>query len=181
MIRRAFGAAALALGLVLAPALPAQGPAQGERVRCQLLSFRVLAAAKGGLVDPQFAPVFREDEQRAALHQALAGVPVLDMIPLGADTALVARSELASRIAARAFVTRADVERVDKAMTTEFLVSTTAMVEFLNPTTGEVYHIQELTGSTNIRKDAGAALAPLETTDAFRGTLAGTIRELVTR
>ena len=178
---RALEAAALALGLVLAPALPAQEPAEGERVRCQLLSFRVLSSTKGGLVDPQFLPVFREDEQRVALHQALAGVPVLEMIPLGADTGLVARAELASRIAARAFVTRADVERVDKAMTTEYLVSTTVMVEFLNPTTGEVYHIQELTGSSNIRKDAGVALAPLETTEALRSTLAGTVRELVVR
>ena len=181
MNRRALGAAALALGLVLAPALPAQAPAQGERVRCQLLSFRVLSSTKGGLVDPQFLPVFREGEQRTALHQALAGVPVLEMIPLGADTGLVARSELASRIAARAFVTRADVERVDKALTTEYLVSTTVMIEFLNPATGEVYHIQELTGSSNIRKDAGVALAPLETTEALRSTLAGTVRELVAR
>jgi hypothetical protein len=181
MNRRALGAAALALGLVLVPALPAQAPPQGERVRCQLLSFRVLSSAKGGLVDPQLLPVFREDEQRSALHQALAGVPVLEMIPLGADTGLVARSELAARIAARAFVTRADVERVDKALTTEYLVSTTVMVEFLNPATGEVYHIQELTGSANIRKDAGVALAPLEATEALRSTLAGTVRELVAR
>ena len=181
MIRRSL-AAALALGLVAAPALPAQVPAEGERVRCQLLSFHVLAAAKGGLVDAQFAPVFREAEQRARLHQALASVPALEMLGLDADTAaLVSRAELASRIAARAFVTRADVERIDKAITTEYLVSTTVMLEFLNPSSGEVYHIQGLTGSTNIRKDAGVALGPLETSQAFASTLEGTVRELVAR
>ena len=170
-IRRTL-AAALALGLAAAPVLPAQAPVEGERVRCQLLAFRVLAAAKGGLVDPQFAPVFREPEQRARLHQALAAVPQLEMVALDADTgALVARADLASRIAARAFVTRADVERVDKAITTEYLVSTTVMLEFFNPATGEIYHVQGLTGSTNIRKDAGVALTPGETTQAFGSTL----------
>ena len=102
-------------------------------------------------------------------------------IPDACDTGLVRRGELASRIAARAFVTRADVERVDKALTTEFLVSTTVMVEFLNAATGEVYHIQALTGSTNIRKDAGADLTPGEVSQAFSGTVAGTIRELAVR
>lgn len=165
--------------LVLAVPLRAQEPV--ERVRCQLLSFRVLQAAKGGLIDPRFLQVFEEGAQRAALHAALAPLPQLEMLPLGADTALVARSELASRIAARAFVTRADIERVDKALTTEYLVSTTVMLEFLNPATGEVYHIQELTGSTNIRKDAGADLTPAEALRAFTGTLAGTERELATR
>jgi len=78
-------------------------------------------------------------------------------------------------------VTRADVERVDKAITTEYLVSTTVMIEFLNPSSGEIYHIQGLTGSTNIRKDAGVALTPGETSQAFASTLEGTVRELVGR
>ncbi|MEK6609374.1 MAG: hypothetical protein AABZ35_00465, partial [Gemmatimonadota bacterium] len=165
--------------LVLAVPLGAQEPV--ERVRCQLLSFRVLQAAKGGLIDPRFLQVFEEGAQRAALHGALAPLPQLEMLPLGADTALVARADLASRIAARAFVTRADIERVDKALTTEYLVSTTVMLEFLNPATGEVYHIQELTGSTNIRKDAGADLTAAEAVQALGSTLAGTERELANR
>ena len=103
------------------------------------------------------------------------------MLPLTGDTGFVRRGELASRIAARAFVTRADIERVDKALTTEFLVSTTVMLEFLNAASGEVYHVQALTGSTNIRKDAGADLAPDEVTEAFTATIAGTIRELAAR
>jgi len=77
--------------LVLAVPLGAQEPV--ERVRCQLLSFRVLQAAKGGLIDPRFLQVFEEGAQRAALHAALAPLPQLEMLPLGADTALVARSE----------------------------------------------------------------------------------------
>ncbi|MBI4543444.1 MAG: hypothetical protein HY705_10470 [Gemmatimonadetes bacterium] len=150
-------------------------------MRCQLLSFRVLQAAKGGLTDPRFLQVFNEASQRGALQAALGAVPALEMLPLDADTGLVARGELSQRIAARAFVTRADIERVDKALTTEHLVSTTVMLEFFNPATGEVYHIQELTGSTNIRKDAGAALTPPEALGAFTATLAGTVRELVSR
>ncbi len=174
--------AALAATFLLAPAarLGAQAAAE-PRVRCQLLSFRVLQADKGGLTDPAFAAAFDESAQRASLQAALAGVPQLEMIPAGADTALVARGDLASRIAVRAFVTRADVERVDKALTTEFLVSTTLMLEFFNAASGEVYHIQALTGSTNIRKDAGADLTPSEAAQAFAGTLAGTMRELVSR
>jgi len=166
--------------VVTAPRATAQAPA-GTRVRCQLLSFRVLQADKGGLTDPRFAQGFDETAQRAGLHAALAALPQLDMIAPGADTALVARSDMASRIAARAFVTRADVERVDKALTTEFLVSTTVMLEFLNAASGEVYHIQALTGSTNIRKDAGADLTSAEVSQAFAATLAGTVRELAGR
>ncbi|MDO8664993.1 MAG: hypothetical protein Q7J79_00150 [Gemmatimonadales bacterium] len=165
--------------LVLAAPLRAQQPV--ERVRCQLLSFRVLQAAKGGLIDPRFLQVFEEGAQRAVLHGALATLPQLEMLLPAADSALVARGELASRIAARAFVTRADIERVDKALTTEYLVSTTVMLEFLNPATGEVYHIQGLTGSTNIRKDAGADLTAAEAVQALGSTLAGTERELATR
>lgn len=163
----------------LAAQLAAQEPA--PRVRCQLLAFRVLQAAKGGLIDPRFLQIFDEGAQRVVLHAALAPLPQLEMIPLGADTALVGRAELASRIAARAFVTRADIERVDKALTTEYLVSTTVMLEFLNPASGEVYHVQELTGSTNIRKDAGAELAPAEAAQGFASTLAGTERALADR
>jgi len=176
-MRRALPAA-LAVALLLAAPAGAQTP---DRVRTQLLSFRILEAAKGGLVDAAFAARFGEAEQRGALEQALAGLPQLEIVPLDADTGLTSRRDLAARVAARAFVTRADVERVDKALTTEFLVSTTVMLEFLNPASGEVYHIQELTGSTNIRKDAGADLTPDETASAFRATLAGTVRELVAR
>jgi hypothetical protein len=180
--RRAALLAALAALWALATAsrLFAQLPAE-SRARCQLLSFRVLQADKGGLTDGRFAQGFDETAQRAALHTALAALPQLDMIALGADTALVRRSDLATRIAARAFVTRADVERVDKALTAEFLVSTTVMLEFLNAASGEVYYIQALTGSTNIRKDAGADLTPVEATQAFATTLAGTVRELAGR
>ncbi len=172
-------ARAAVLALALAAPVRAQEPA--PRVRCQLLSFRVLQAAKGGLTDPRFLQVFDEGAQRTALQAALAAVPQLEMIPPGTDTGLVSRGELASRIAARAFVTRADIERVDKALTTEYLVATTVMLEFLNPATGEVYHIQELTGSTNIRKDAGADLTPAEAGPAFTATLTGTLRALAER
>ncbi len=172
---------ALAL-LVLAVATPVALRAQApERARTQLLSFRVLEAAKGGLVDPAFAAAFDEATERTALHAALVPLPQLEVLPLEGDAELAARRDVASRVGARAFVTRADVERVDKALTTEFLVSTTVMLEFLNPASGEVYHIQELTGSTNIRNDAGAVLTPDETAAAFRSTLAGTVRELVAR
>jgi len=170
--------AAVTAALLLPAPVPAQAP---SRARVQLLSFRVLEAAKGGLVDPAFGAVFDEGAERAALHQALAGLPQLEMLPLEGDAGLASRQDVASRVGARAFVTRADVERVDKAMTTEFLVSTTVMLEFLNPASGEVYHIQELTGSTDIRKDAGADLTADETSAAFRGTLAGTVRALVAR
>jgi hypothetical protein len=170
----------LAATLLLSAALPAQAP-PAERARVQFLSVRVLEAAKGGLVDPAFTTVFDEGRERAAFHAALAALPQLEMLPLEGDAGLVARTDLASRVGARAFVTRADVERVDKAMTTEFLVSTTVMLEFLNPASGEVYHIQELTGSTNVRKDANAVLDAAETAEAFRSTLAGTVRELVSR
>lgn len=177
-------AALVAVLVVVAFVLPpyrltAQSPS--PRATTQLLSFRILRADKGGLIDARFAQSFDEEAQRAALHAALAGLPQLDLVPLTGDTALVRRSDLASRIAARAFVTRADIERVEKALTTEFLVSTTVMVEFLNAGSGEVYHIQALTGSTNIRKDAGADLSPAEVTQAFTGTLAGTVRELAVR
>jgi hypothetical protein len=156
----------------------AQDPA---RVRCQLLSFRVLEASKGGLIDARFVASWDEGRERGALHRALAALPQLEMIAPDADTGLVRRDELEQRIAARAFVTRADVERVDKALTTEHLVSTTVMVEFLNPASGEIYHIQALTGSTNIRKDAGVDLAASELSAAFAATLSGTVRELVAR
>jgi hypothetical protein len=169
-----------AAALVAAPRLGAQDSDQA-RVRCQLLSFRPLEAAKGGLIDPRFLGGFDEAGRRMQLNVALAALPQLDMVPLEGDAGLVSRHELASRIAARAFVTRADIERVDKALTTEFLVSTTVMLEFLSPSTGEVYHIQELTGSTNIRKDAGVDLTASEVAEAFAGTLAGTVRELLAR
>ena len=172
---------AASLLVALAPCVAAQEADLAERVRCQLVSFRVLQAAKGGLTDPRFLQVFDEPQQRAALHAELATVPVLDMVPLGADTGLVARAELRSRISARAFVTRADIERVDKALTTEHLLSTTVMVEFFNAATGEVYHIQELTVITNIRKDAGVDLTPGEVLNGFTSTLASTVRELVVR
>lgn len=175
---RRLGLAAAAAALLAPVTGAAQAP---ERARTQLLSFRVLEAAKGGLVDPAFTAVFDEARERAALHAVLVPLPQLEVLPLEGDAALAARRDVASRIGARAFVTRADVERVDKAITTEFLVSTTVMLEFLNPASGEVYHIQELTGSTNIRKDAGAALTPDETAASFRSTLAGTVRELVAR
>jgi len=179
MLRRAAQLAALGL-LAALPLVSAQVPAE-PRVHCQLLSFRVLQADKGGLTDSRFTRGFDEPTQRTALHSALAALPQLDMIALGADTALVRRSDLASRIAARAFVTRADIERVDKALTTEFLVSTTVMLEFLNAASGEVYYIQALTGSTNIRKDAGVDLTPAEVSQAFTSTLAGTVSELAAR
>ena len=174
----------LLLAAVLLPAFPSSRlPAQAPvvRARTQLLSFRILQSDKGGLTDARFAAAFDEQAQRQALHAALSALPQLEMLPLSGDTALVRRADLASRLAARAFVTRADVERVDKALTTEFLVSTTVMVEFLNAASGEVYHIQALTGSTNIRKDAGQDLSPQEVTAAFASTLAGTIRALATR
>jgi hypothetical protein len=82
--------------LAAAPRALAQVPAE-YRVRCQLLSFRVLQADKGGLTDGRFAQGFDETTQRAALHSALAALPQLDMIALGADTALVRRSDLATR------------------------------------------------------------------------------------
>ena len=81
----------------------------------------------------------------------------------------------------RGLVSRADVKRVEHFSTDEYVVSTTAALEFFDLATGEVFYTRALTGQVFREAARGTRLTDSETAGIFRTCLKGTLEALVSQ
>lgn len=154
-------------------------------VECRFTSFFI-----GGSTDfdPAFTAMSQSGdfsvEAEGWVQSALDSVPQLNFVPL--DRSISGLDEVSARVEPevlfmRGLVTRADIKKVEKFATEEYVFSTNATLEFFDLVSGEVFYTRTLTGQFFTERAKGSEISMGDKQDYFKRCLKGTVEEICQR